>query len=87
MITLGNSTFIQGAMELIQSLVEGITDIINQVSNFIGKITELGGSSPIIEAMINPFFMLTQAVKILGEAISFVVALATKILEGFQEFI
>lgn len=87
MITLGNSTFIQGAMELIQSLVEGITDIINQISNFIGKITELGGSSPIIEAMINPFFMLTQAVKILGEAISFVVALATKILEGFQAFI
>lgn len=87
MITLGNSTFIQGAMELIQSLVEGITDIINQVSNFIGKITELGGSSPIIEAMVNPFFQLTQAVKILGEAISFVVALATKILEGFQAFI
>lgn len=87
MITLGNSTFIQGAMELIQSLVEGITDIINQVSGFIDKINELTGCSPIIEAMINPFFMLTQAVKILGEAISFVVALATKILEGFQEFI
>ena len=87
MITLGNSTFIQGAMELIQALIEGITDIINQISGFISKIGELTGSSAIIEAMINPFFMLTQAVKILGEAISIVVALATKILEGFQEFI
>jgi len=83
MLTLGNSTFIQGAMELIQALIEGITDIINQISGFINKINELTGSSPIIEAMINPFFMLTQAVKILGEAISLVVALATKILEGF----
>jgi hypothetical protein len=67
--------------------MDGITSIINQVSNFTEKLTELGGTSPIIEALKNPFFQLTAAIKILGEAISFVVALATKILEGFQAFI
>lgn len=87
MITLGQSSFIQGAIGLLQALMDGITSIINQVSNFTEKLSELGGTSPIIEALKNPFFQLTAAIKILGEAISFVVALATKILEGFQAFI
>lgn len=87
MITLGETSFIQGAIGLLQALMDGITSIINQVSNFIEKLGELGGTSPIIEALKNPFFQLTAAIKILGEAISFVVALATKILGGFQKFI
>lgn len=86
MLALGNSSFMQGLIGFIQAAVDCVGKLINGITDITDKISELGGTSPILEALMNPFFQLTVLVKLLTETITISVAVIKKILSGFQRF-